>query len=259
MQRKEKIMEGNSIRLLRNCTIKDEVIMVPGVNSSIEYKKIGDDFRRDLLSLKVPHWKVVGARLTVNGADVLSSYIDKQQGISKSYAELLASVRTLIYAEGGGFPAQYAWLKDTYSSSVNFRESSFMACSDSRVMTDGNIFFECDRENVVKSLIPGKELVRFDRMGSMVQFILHRGTGSFTFQDAVNKVRQLNTLVDDDTKGSLFYAPIAQDFDLTEVFSVKEYEPGDMGVYLRFKTKIEEDILQKIIRYYAKEYSDVDF
>lgn len=252
-------MEGSSVRLLENCVVKDEVITVPGISKSAEYKKIADGFRRDLLSLKVPHWKVVGARMTVNGMDVLSSYIDKQQGISKSYAELLASVRTLVYAEGGGFPAQYAWLRDTFAGSVNFRESSFMACMDSRVMTDGNIFFECDRENRIKSLIPGKELVRFDKTGSMVQFMLHRGTGSFTFQDAVAKVRQLNTLVGDHSQDSLFYAPIAQDYDLTEVFSIKEYEQGDMGVYLRLKTKVEEDVLQQIIRGYAKEFADVDF
>lgn len=245
---------GNA-ELLAECVLRDGVITIPGVSDG-DYADIADEFRRDLLSLKVPHWKVVGAHITVGGQDVLSSYIDKRQGVSKSYAELLASLRNLIYAEGGGFPAKYIWMKETYGSASNFLEASFMMSTDSEVTTSSNILFESEPSRCAKSLILGKELVKFSKPGSMIQLILHRGTGCFTFKDAAYKVRLLNELIQQDDK--LMYAPIEQDYDLTEVFSVKNNYFDDKGICLRYKMRIEEDVLQKIIRDYAIEKRDSD-
>lgn len=253
MLERENSMSVCNIGALKDCVLKDEVITVPGLTDSLEYMRLGDMLRKDILSLEVPHWKVVGVKITVGDRRVLSNYIDKQQGVSKSYAELLASLRFLILADRGGFPHTFTMRKAELGGKKCIMESSFIVGNGKLVTSNSGMFYDCAFGHKPESLIPNVEIVRFARDDSRIELLLHRGTKTFTFREAGAKVKEINQEISMKKEDNLFYAPIEQDYDLTEVFSIKRFELGDKGIYLRYKSKLNENVLQQIIRDYARE------
>ena len=77
-----------------------------------------------------------------------------------------------------------------------------------------------------------------------IHFIIQRGTGVLLFNEAYMSVMGTG------------FVPMAETFDLTRFFFVKMYQPGDKGIYIRYKAPINEEVLQYVIREYAEEIAE---
>lgn len=245
-------MDQTNASILLNCSVLEDRIVLPGATTE-SCRDIIDEFRHDLLSCNIPHWKVVGVAIETGLSSQIDSYIAKIRGVSKSYAELLIGLNNLVFAEGGGCLAGIAFEDD-----CKFLFPVSLMISDGSVITSSNnsLYYEGRGiGNAPDSLVEDKEIIRFDSPDSNIRLLLTKGIGYMNFRDSSKLLFDYYQAAKEqcgDLQSVTKYVPLQQVFDLNYFISIHTYEQGDTEVHLRYKDKINSCVLQQIIHNYAE-------
>lgn len=236
---------------LSSCVIDKGVIRIPD-SSDETVKAVGDQLRYDVLSMNVPHYKVIGVKV-VAGSMGMSNYVIKSKDVDRSYAELLAVLHNVIYAEGGGYISPNI-MDSEFQSNIDSRgDLAFMVGVDEDIRSDNKTLYYVGEGTCPDSLVKDVPIIKSKSNSFSINLLLKRSTGSIGFVEAEKVFKEIKTAANgyEERREIIDYVPISQYYDLTDIITIPMYMPGDKWIRLRYKQPVNENILQQIIRSYA--------
>jgi len=240
---------------LENCVLQDGVLTIPGVTDVYELKDISDKLRISLLRYEIPHWKPIGLFIQTSNASSIKNVITKGNKVSKSYVELIRTFLNYVAEDGGGKPLEVGVDSAFYRENLYNPDLGFIMTDGNKIMSDNNsIVYENSEMQIVKPLIKGEEIIEFDGGSSKLRVLLYRGVGNLAFYESEAIIRLFNSSFKTAYESNNFvkYVPMLQSYDLTRVVLIKVMDPEvDSCIKLRYKQKIDEKVLEKILRDFA--------
>lgn len=236
------------LKPLAKCELNDGILTVPGLKP-VDYIRLAKELRDAIIDYKVPHWKIVAIHIKLGNSSQFEDFITKPEGIDKSYAELLPVFKKVVAAEGGGEPV-IVKIKSGNDANCFYKkpgDMSFIADTEDIVNTyDGHITYESFPSKSVEFL---KDVDILEAENGTVQAIMYRGTGCIEFSDAMEIIESYNTNSAVCSAGvdKVTYCPMTAVYDLAQFVNVKLPSENDMCVKLLYKSKINEEVLHKIL------------
>lgn len=236
---------------LSSCVIDKGVIHIPD-SSDETIRAVGDQLRHDVLSMNVPHYKVIGVKV-VAGSMGMSNYVIKSKDVDRSYAELLAVLHNVIYAEGGGYVNPNLMDSDFQNNIDNRGDLAFMVGVDEDIRSDNKTLYYVGEGTCPDSLVRDVPIIRSKSNSFSINLLLKRGTGNISFVEAEKVFKDIKNIAREYEQRHevIEYVPISQYYDLTDILTVPMYMFGDKGIRLRYKKPVNESALQQIVRSYA--------
>ena len=214
---------------LAECTLDNGVLRVPGLHGR-ELAKFCDELWRKFMLYEIEFYKPVGVYVTSSvtrfgvGDSNVTTKIFKT---SESYLELFKSLSQLIYASVGSLEEE----KQSNSGVIVTRIGDNVASSNGSLVVQG-----MGASGVPESLLPDVHiLTRVDDTVNMNLFC-YKSHGFLSFQE-------VSSLLPNSS-----YVPIAQLYDLTESLFIKRPEVGDDAIYFKYKKRINERVLEQILK-----------
>lgn len=244
-------MEGYIRDQLSNCVLENGIIRIPD-SSAETIRMVGDQLRHDVMTMNVPHYKVIGVRV-VTGSIGMSNYVIKSKDVDKSYAELLAVLHNVIYAEGGGYINPNLMDSDLQIRIDSRGDLAFMVGVDEDIRSDNNTLYYVGEGTCPDSLVRDIPIIKSKSNSFSINLLLKRGTGNISFTEAEKVFKEVKNVAReyDQRREVIDYVPISQYYDLTDVLTIPMYMTGDKGIRLRYKKPVNENVLQQIIKSYA--------
>ena len=218
--------------MMRNATLNNGVLIVPGFDESA-YIEIAGILRNALLTSQLPHFKAVGAHVSV-GSTIDPSFVDKIPGSDKSYAELLVTLDNLVFVDISSN------LTITPRDQARYAE---LISVEKTVTSSNNALILSGRGISPQPLILDEPIINWSSKAknNTVNLIMREGTGMFDFKETYY--------------AGLYgtnYKPMRAVYDLTNVFTIRLYKAGDNHVKFCYKKKVDEEVLLKLLINYME-------
>lgn len=242
-------MNTQILKSLKDCTIESGILRVKGIEN---YQELAKEFRRAVIEYEIEHYKVVAAFIETSATRIATDFITKPKGVSRSYAELVPTFRDVVFSEGGGNPSELKGKKF-----CNFFDKpgdmGFVVSDGCTVTTgDNSLIYDSSGMQRAKCLQDNIHIIKFGGSDSTLRMLLYKGKGVLDFPEIEAIIWAYKNDVDiQGIYDSVNYVPLSQVYDLSRFFTVKLFAEGDDYIKLFYKRRINEKVLEKILRDWA--------
>lgn len=242
------------LKPLANCSLKNGILTVPNLNT-FEYVKLATELRNAIINYEIPHWKIVAIQVSLPNLSQLVDFVTKPKGVSKSYAELIPVLKKVVASRGGGQPAIVRNVQNIDADcfyKVN-GDMAFISDTEGVVNTyDGNLTYESFPSKAVKFLC---DVDIIETESSIVRAIMYRGSGLVDFNESQEIIQAYRNNVHVIASGmpKTAYCPMSVVYDLSQFVTVRIPTGKENQVKLLYKSKIDEELLEDILRQFGSE------
>lgn len=225
-------MDKDYNRMMQSAVLRNGILTVPGFDES-DYIEVAGILRRALLQSELPHFKAIGARVSV-GSTIDPSFVDKIPGSDKSYAELLVTLDNLVYVDLSSSLTIVPRDQARYAELISIEKNA----------TSSNGAFILSGKGVSpQPLILDEPIINWNSKAknNTVSLVMREGTGMFDFNETYYA-----GLYNTD------YKPMRAVYDLTNVFTIRLYKSGDNHIKFCYKKKVNEEVLLKLLTNYME-------
>lgn len=233
------------IEALASCRVDGNKLTVPGLSGE-EYNKLAWELRDALISYRIPHWKPVAMYVETGAHKALNDFVVKMKGISKSYAELVPALNSVILKTGGGLPGKF-------TEEIGALENLGFVVSKERDVKTGNnsLIYDMSAGHMCDALVDGCDIIDFDGAESRIKLLIHRGSGVYDFFKSAECIAQYEDYMEQACHREVRYVPLSQIYDLGRYVTVGIHEEETSYVTLHYKDNVNTAVLQRIFRDWA--------
>lgn len=234
------------MKRLVSCTISKGELTVPGLSTE-EYRELGNILREKIYSYEINMWKPIAISCAEENGSA-DTVLSKIRGTRESYVELFSTLGDVVFGHlvkstSDSIPVLSigdSKFKEDELTCLIVLASQTVTSSDSMISVMGE-----GVENKPVALIKDIPLltIKGDEQVTM-KLLCARTRGVVGFSDTRSFCNKYQ------------FVPLGQVFDLTKYVTVHRYKEGDQCLRLMYKRKLDEAVLQELLRRSGRDYEN---